>query len=341
MRKDLKTALFSLIILLLLSNITLAAENLNASIIFQDPYNPSITRFTRFMAVVPTNISSKLYKHSIKMYINGVERGMYLQVDTSSNGETILTYDPLKELPAGQVTVLFKAFGVDNKEYSQRFTFVVNPAADKQLARYYNTARVSPRNVSAHLSLAKIYEKKFMFKDAIYEYRMALNYSPKNKEALDGWKRVFTVLDKKSITIKQITLEADIDEGVDKLGNLVLFSVKIINNSHEIIKFDPEDTLLIVDNDYQLRPISNITDYPAYARKREIINLDQYVRMKYYLGTKKFDLLGKIDIQPSVAVGGYLAYELKYPMFKFLNLWIRMKTDPKVKITFRLPFKKP
>jgi|GEM_PF-1582717 len=318
-----------------------ADENINAEIKLSTPSNPSISRFTGFDGIIMPNVASKLYMYSLKLYINGIDRTLYLQSEGTKSGEIYISYNPIKELPAGRVNIVLKALGSDNNTYSQKISFLVNPGADIALAPYYRATLSSPSNVSAHINLAKAYEKKFMFKDAAYEYRRALTYSPRNQTALDGWKRVFTALDRKSITIREITLDAAIDEGIDMLSNLVLFKVRIINNSHEIVKFDPSDTLLIVDNGYQVRPIENLQDYTISAVKNGVISNEQFARINYYLGTKKFPLLEKQDIQPSIAYDGYLAYDLKYPKFKYLNLWVKAKTDPKVKITFRIPFKKP
>lgn len=340
-KKFFSSLLILTILCAFLLHASFADEDIKAEIKLSTPSNPSISRFTGFDGIIMSGIASKLYQYSLKLYINGVDRSLYLQSESAKNGEIYISYSPIKELPTGRVNIVLKAQGSDNNTYSQKISFVVNPGADINLAPYYKAALSSPSNVSAHINLAKAYEKKFMFKDAAYEYRRALTYSPRNKTALDGWKRVFTALDRKSITIRDITLDAAIDEGIDMLGNLIIFKTRIINNSHEIVKFDPADTLLIVDNNYQVRPIENLQDYTISAVKNGVISDEQFARLTYYLGTKLFKLLIKQDIQPSIAAEGYLAYELKYPKVKYLNLWIKAKTDPKIKITFRLPFKKP
>lgn len=340
-----KLILFLILFFLLSAYFAFADEKINAEIKMSGPSNPSISRFIGFDGVIMPSIASKLYRYSLKLYINGVDRSLYLQSESTKSGEIYFSYDPIKELPTGRVNILLKALGTDNNSYSQKIFFVVNPGADKDLAACYRAAQGNPSSVTAHINFAKAYEKKYMFKDAAYEYRRALTYDPRSKTALDGWKRVFTSLDRKSITIRDITIDVSIDEGIDMLGNLMLFKTRIINNSHEIVKFDPADTLLIVDNDYQVRPLDNFMEYPDKALDKGAITTDQFARMKYYLGTKvevkSFKPIEKKDIQPSVALEGYLAYELKYPKVKYLNLWIKTKTDPKIKVTFRIPFKKP
>ncbi|MFH1454069.1 MAG: hypothetical protein ABIH00_08865 [Armatimonadota bacterium] len=326
---------------MIISGTGFADENLNADIKIIGDHNPAISRFVKLTGVISKDTASKLYRHSLKIYINGSNRTLYLQSESVKTGEILLSYDPIKALPTGQVNIVLKAMGVGEKTYSQKISFVVNPAADPALASYYRSVMASPRNVSARIKLGKAYENKYLFKDAAYQYRMALTYSPKNKEAINGWNRVFAALDVKSITIRDITLDTAIDEGVDMLGNLVLFKVRIINSSPEVVNFDPQDTLLTVDSDYQLRPIGNLADYPGNALEKGVIDMDQYGRIKYYLGTKNFTLLEKTKIQPGIAITGYLGYELKYPHFKNLNLWIRLKTDPKLQISFKIPFKKP
>lgn len=377
-RKLFRWGLLLLLFLLLSANLVFADAALGSKFTITDLYNPSIkidqsnpsiSRFATLNAAIPPEIASKIYNASIKIYVNGADMTLYLKRTARSDKSIALTYDPIKELPAGKVNILLKASGSDNNVYSQNISFTVNPAADKAIAPYYRQVQANPRSAQAHINLARAYEtrKTPMLKDAAFEYRYALVYSPKNKIAMQGWKRVFAELDRKSVTIKDkfrgngVTVDVSTydpviknvyipgipsgtGKGVSLVDNLVFFDVRVINNSPEIVKFDPADTLLIVDNDYQLRPLAvSLSDYPGTILKNNPKVPDKFKRFattKHYLDYKagSLTLIAKEDIQPSIAIDGFLVYELRYPRFKNLDLWIKVKTGPKIKVTYRLPF---
>lgn len=297
--------------------------------------DPSISRFLDFTVIYPNTI----YKASFKVFINDQNKTANIQSEEDKGvGKILVKYFPVTPYPLGKIKIRIESFTKTGEKVVNNFTLNVNPSSDKALAQYFGILHKNPRNANAHLGLAKVYEKKFLYRDAVYEYFQTLKYNPNSKEAKEKYKKLFALLERKYIVKDNISVDVTKNAILEKMGNLILFKTTIINKSTATIKLDPSQALLIVDEDQQLVPVTNLSKYPESAQKSGYITMENYARLSHYLDNNCFSLIQEQSISPGISIEGYIAFGLRYPQYKNITFMLPIKVGNKYSLIFKLPF---
>lgn len=340
--KILKNTLIGFIIICITGGILFAQEAVNIDIKFLGQNDPAISRFIGFTGIIPAQSAKDIYRDSLKLFINEDNKSLYLQSEKDNKtGDIYISYTPVYPLPLGNVVMKITGITSESKEFSYTRQFSIKPEKDKMLAPYFYAINKNYKDWKSHFNLARAYEKKYLLKDAMYEYQQALKYNSKYKQAKDSYLRLFALQEKKYITKDRITFEILKDSGLEALGNLVLFKITIINKNPNAIAIDPQQALLVVDEEDQIRPLGNLASYPVKAYQDDIITIENYARLRHFLDTHPYPLIEKQDMQPGISMKGYLAFSLKYPHYRKLKLLFPIKVGTGYKMLFKLPFTSP
>jgi len=304
--------------------------------------NPAISRHLGFTAYIPSTSFLRIRKNTIKFFVNGENKTHCLQMEVEpSTGSLYISYKPDKPLPLGRVTQKLIGKTQDDSFFEKRWEFIVNPAADAALASWFRSVRNNPRNENAHFQLAKAYEKKLLLEDAATEYREVLKLAPKHTLAKEAYNRIFALWDRKSLSKGGVTLDVTRDSGLEKLGLIILFRIKIFNNSSDTVKMDPADAIMIIEGESQEEPIKRLKDYPQKILDMGLINIDDFARLKHYLETHDIPLLERKEIQSGISSGdGYLAFGTRGVNYRAVTLVIRLIAGSRKSLEFRFPFLK-
>lgn len=304
--------------------------------------NPAISRFVGFAGVIPSSSARDIYRHSLKLFINNKDETLYLQNEKDGKtGDIYLSYTPVYPLPLGNVEIKITGTTLENKEFSYSQKFVINPEKDKLLAPYVAAVRRNSKSWKAHFDLAGVYEKKYLLRDAMYEYSQALKYNPGYGKAKDNYFRLFALQERKYIAKDKITFDILKDSSLEVLGNLIIFKITLINKNPNVISIDPRQALLVVDEEDQIRPLEGLADYPVKAYQNDLITVENYARLRHFLDTHPYSLIEKQDIQPGISIKGHMAFSIKYPHYKKLKLIFPISVEKKYKLLFKLPFTSP
>ncbi|MBI2251323.1 MAG: hypothetical protein HYU63_00955 [Armatimonadetes bacterium] len=347
-----KIILIFLILFSILHSCILGEEETKVNIKLLGSANPAISRFLGFAGIIPKKQTELIYKNSIKLFINDENKTIYLETQLDSKtGEIYLNYTPFQPLPLGKVVFRLTADNLEGGLFEYKWSFLVEPEKDKSLTRYFKILKKNPKDEMAHLQLAKAYENKYLLEDADFEYKNVLRLNPKNLKAKKNHTRLFALQERKFITAEKIILNVAKDSALEVLGNLLMFKIKVINQSASIIKFNPKEALLIVDKEEQLGPVENIKKYPVYAYENDIISVENYARLSHFMDTHTLVAFGESDdkkgipqkkeIQPGISAAGYIAFSLRVPRYKELKLILPLSLTSKYKLIYKLPFSRP
>jgi len=300
--------------------------------------SPAISRFRGFTAILSEDILKLIDRDSLKLYINGKDFSdqMTFNID-SKTGSLYVSFKPTYPLPLGQVVQKITCLTMEGDYFEKSWSFLVDPLSDKELADYYKVLQKEPNNVSAHLALAKLYEKKYLLADAQNEYLTVVQLDPKNETARKAYERIFALWSHKKLRYGNLLIEVYMDQGLLTLGKLILFNIKITNKGDKPISITLEKWNLIDETGKQFEPVDSLDTYPKKALDRGMISRDDYARLSYYLKKQSFPLLTKQDISPSATVQGFLIFSFTGKA-KQLLLSIAEQDVGGQKETFLFPF---
>ncbi len=308
---------------------------------YTGPSRPAISRFLGFKAFIPATSLAALKKESLRFYVNGFDKTYCIRKETvPGSGDLYLTYRPDKPLPLGKVEQKLVGMTLADDVFSRSWQVVIAPQADPVLAHWARLVKSRPWNVNAHYQLAKAYEQKYLFDDALAEYREVLRLAPKHSRAQAASGRIYGLSDSKSLTGGKVTVEVNKDSGLEKMGYLILFKVTVLNRSGASVRFNPRDALLLIDSEAQEAPVPTWAGYPRKLLDTGLINIDDFARLEHYLGTHNIPLIEKKELQNGIAVSGYLAFCTNGIPYKKLKLLI-FAGLPRKKVEFAFPFLKP
>ncbi len=268
-----------------------------------------VSRFRGFTAIIPEKALEYIDSDSLKLYINGEDYSDQLGFNKdTATGSLYVSFEPTYPLPLGQVVQKITGVTKQGDYFEKSWTILVDPMSDSELATYYTILQSDPNNLNAHLNLADIYEKKYLFKDAQNEYLTVLQLDPANEKARKGYERLFSLWDHKTIKYDKLTMEVFIDAGLAELGRLLLFNVKIKSEAEENIKISPAGWTLIDESAKSFVMVEDLSKYPKKALYKKWISTEQYAKLSYHLQHNSFPLLKEQEIPPMGKAEGFLVF---------------------------------
>lgn len=303
---------------------------------------PKISRFKGFIAIIPTNILNLIDKDSLKLYINGEDFSKDLKQNIDAKTGTLyVSFKPKYPLPIGLVVQKLTGINKDGDYFEKSWTLTVDPYSDRELAGYYNTLQKDPSNVQAHMSIAAIYEKKYLLEDAQNEYLTILQLDPSNAKARKSYERIFALWDQKLLKYGALTIDVYMDTGILRLGRLLIFNVKAKNDGEEkTLSIAPDKWILIDETGKQYAPLATLSGYPKKALDSGLISNEDYARLSYYLEKNSFPILKGQDLATLASTQGYVIFTYTGKVKKI----VLSITDQDVgdhKETFIFPFTLP
>jgi hypothetical protein len=303
--------------------------------------NPAISRFIGFTGAIPRASAERIDRATLRLFVNGIDRTFDLQIEKDAQkGDLYLAFRPSQSLPLGTVVERLVGSTTDGKVFDKQWFFRIDQGADPDLAPWAQILKQNEGDVNAHLQLAAAYERKYLLEDAAAEYMIVMQIDPENERARSSYLRIFSAWDRKSITQENICLEITKDLGLEKMGALVLFKVRIFNGTSRKIAVEPGEASLVIDECEEVPSLESLKTYPKEAYESGRINIENYARITYFLDTHTIDLLTKKEISPNVIYEGYLAFPLKRRFFKHFSLNVPIRAQGKSQ-SFRFPFTGP
>ncbi|MBI2264947.1 MAG: hypothetical protein HYU64_07220 [Armatimonadetes bacterium] len=304
------------------------------------PVEPSISRFRAFTATVPASSLVKIQKETIKLFINAEDRTSQLEstIDDET-GDLFFSFRPTTPLPLGKNSCRLVGTTTEGRLVEKRWSFVVNPKLDPYLRPFFLKVQKRPKDTLSHYNLGVAYERKYLLADAQEEYRQAARLSARNQKARMAYDRLYALWDHKTLSKEGVTVDVTLDEGLLKIGKLLLIRVLVSNKTGKEVAIDPTEAMLTDGLGGQEQTLGNLTMYPKTAFETGAISVDDYARLTYFLEKHHRPLLNPGSIFPGVTANGYLAFQIKKKEAKNLTLIIpKITVKPRKSLSFKFPF---